>query len=211
MKQIATFEDWNDLLIKKDKSEDDFLLIGQVYEEGLIRKNNLEIRQSFEKAFEWYLKGSDFNYCKIRVADYLSEGIGCNKNLDKSIELYKELISENNSIAAFNLSTIYRDKRDYKKVIDLLYKVFEIDGVYPIELAFHYLYGLGTKVNKLKSKEIFLNVKNQATEYSVYEIEQANYQLALFSLENNEIQNARFLLSQNENEISNDLLNIIGK
>ncbi|WP_177764898.1 sel1 repeat family protein [Flavobacterium sp. I3-2] len=211
MKEIKTFEDWNDLLIKKDKSEDDFLLIAQVYEEGLIRENNLEIKESFEKAFETYLEGSHYNYCKIRVANYLSEGIGCKKDINKSIELYNELIKENLSTAAFNLSTIYRDKGDYAKVVELLYKVFEIDNIFPIELAFHYLFGLGIKKDKLKAKEIFLSIINQSKKYSVYEIEQANYQLGLLSLENNEIQNARFLLSQNNNEISNDLLNIIGR
>lgn len=48
MKEIETVEDLNDLLIKKYKSEDDFLLIAQVYEEGLIDENNLEIKQNFE-------------------------------------------------------------------------------------------------------------------------------------------------------------------
>lgn len=57
-----------------------------------------------KQAFEWYLKDSGNNYCKIRVADLLSEGLGCEKNIQKSIELYTELISENISIAAFNLS-----------------------------------------------------------------------------------------------------------
>lgn len=211
MKEIKTFEDWNNLLFKKDKSEDDFLLIAQVYEEGLTRENNLEIKQNFEKAFEFYLDGSQFKYCKIRVADYLSEGLGCRKDINKSIELYNELIRENLSTAAFNLSTIYRDNGDYVKVVELLYKVFEIDNVFPIELGIHYLYGLGIKKDKLKAKEIFLSIINQVDKYSVYEIEQANYQLALLSLENNEIQNAKFLLSQNDNEISNDLLNIIGR
>ena len=211
MKEIETFEDWNDLLIKKGKSEDDYLLIAQVYEEGLIRENNLEIKQNFEKAFEIYLEGSHYNYCKIRVADYLSEGIGCKKDINKSIQLYKELIRENLSTAAFNLSTIYRDKGDYVKVVELLYQVFKIDSIFPIELAFHYLYGLGIKKDKLKAKEIFLSIISQLDKYSIYEVEQANYQLALLSLEKNEIQNARFLLSQNDNEISNDLLNIIGR
>ena len=211
MKKIENFEDWNNLLIKKNKNEFEFLLIAQIYEDGLFSENNFGIKQNFEKAFEWYLKGSNFNYCKIRVADYLSEGLGCKKDINKSIELYNELIAENLSIAAFNLSTIYRDKNDYIKVIELLYKVFEIDGIFPIELAFHHLYGLGTKKDKLKAKEIFLTIINQADEYSVYEIEQANYQLALLSLKNNKIQNSKFLLSQNDNEISNDLLNIIGR
>lgn len=211
MKEIETFENWNDLLIKKHKSVDDFLLIAQVYEEGLLLENNLEIKQNFEKAFETYVEGSQFNYCKIRVADYLSEGLGCKKNINKSVELYNELIRESLSIAAFNLSTIYRDKGEYVKVVELLYKVYEIDRIFPIELAFHHLYGLGTKKDKLKAQEIFLAIKNQTDKYSVYENEQANYQLALLSLENSEIQNAKFLLSQNDNEISNDLLNIIGK
>jgi len=73
------------------------------------------------------------------------------------------------------------------------------------------LYGLGIPKNLEIAKNIFLTIKSQVEKYSVYEIEQVNYQLALLSLENNEIKNARHLLLQNDNEISNDLLNIIGK
>ena len=211
MRQIKNIEDWNDLLSKKDKSEDDILLIAQVYEDGIKFENSLEIKQEYKKAFEYYLTGLNFKYCKIRVADYLSEGLGCKKDIEKAIKLYNELISENNSIAAFNLSTVYRDLGDYKKVVELLYKVYEIDKAYPVELAFHYLYGLGIPKNLEIAKNIFLTIKSQVEKYSVYEIEQVNYQLALLSLENNEIKNARHLLLQNDNEISNDLLNIIGK
>lgn len=73
------------------------------------------------------------------------------------------------------------------------------------------MYGLGIPINLEIAKNIFLTIKSQVEKYSVYEIEQVNYQLALLSLENNEIKNARHLLLQNDNEISNDLLNIIGK
>ncbi|WP_410879827.1 tetratricopeptide repeat protein [Myroides sp. DW712] len=211
MKQIKSIEDWNNLLNKADKSEDDFLQIGQAYEYGIICKNNFEIKTNLEKAFEWYLKGSENNYCKIRVADLLSEGLGCEKNIQKSIELYTELISKNMSIAAFNLSTVYRDLGNYDETYKLLYKVFEIDNVYPIELAFHYLYGIGTLVNKSKAKELFLNVTNNKKSYSDYEVEQANYQLALFYIANNEIDHAKKLLLENDNEFSYDLLNIIGR
>lgn len=211
MTQIKSIEDWKNLLNKVDKSEDDFLQIGQAYEYGIICKNNFEIKTDLEKAFEWYLKGSENNYCKIRVADFLSEGLGCEKNIQQSIELYTELISENMSIAAFNLSTIYRDLGNYDETHKLLYKVFEIDNVYPIELAFHYLYGIGTLVNKSKAKELFLNITNNKKRYSVYEVEQANYQLALFHIDNNEIEHAKKLLLENDNEFSDDLLNIIGR
>lgn len=211
MNEIHNIEDWNYLLNKHNKTEDDFLQIAQSYEIGLTFDNSLKINQNYEKAFEWYLKGSVYDYCKIRVADFLSEGLGCEKDLQKSIQLYNELISKNNSVAAFNLSTIYRDNNDYNKSFGLLNKIYEIDNLYPIELAFYFLYGIGTQINKEKSKEIFLKIKENSKNYSEYEIEQANYQLAIFHIEKSEIQNARNLLLENDNEYSNDLLNIIGR
>ena len=53
MRQIKNIEDWNDLLSKKDKSEDDILLIAQVYEDGIKFENSLEIKQEYKKAFEY--------------------------------------------------------------------------------------------------------------------------------------------------------------
>lgn len=211
MEPISNFEDWNNLVIKVDKSENDFLQIAQVFEDGIIFSNGLEIRKNFKKAFEWYVKGSKYAYCQIRVADLLSEGLGCEKNIQKSIQLYTQLISENMATAALNLATIYRDLGQYKEAYQLLYKAFEIDHVYPLELAFHYLYGIGTTANKKRAKELFSHVLNNKSDYSVYEVEQANYQLALFHLENNEIAQAKKLLLANDNEFSTDLLNIIGR
>lgn len=80
-----------------------------------------------------------------------------------------------------------------------------------MNLLFIILYGIGTFINKLKAKELFLNVTNNKKSYSDYEVEQANYQLALFYIENNEIDHAKKLLLKNDNEFSDDLLNIIGR
>ncbi|EHQ43895.1 tetratricopeptide repeat protein [Myroides odoratus] len=211
MEQIKNVEDWNNLVNKGNKSENDFLQIAQGYEDGIICPSGLEIKPNLEKAFEWYLKGSKHHYCKIRVADYLSEGLGCKKNIEKSIQLYRELISENIATAALNLATVYRDLGNYRETYKLLYKAFEIDQVYPIELAFLYLYGIGTLTNKPKAKELFLTITNNKNSYSVYDVEQANYQLALFHLENQEIEQAKKLLLQNDNDFSDDLLRIIGR
>lgn len=50
-----------------------------------------------------------------RMALCLSEGIGCKQDIAGAIVVYKQALLLGDSIAAYNLGTIYRDLGKYRK------------------------------------------------------------------------------------------------
>jgi len=157
MYQDFKFEDWLLLRNKKYKKEADYLKIAFIYETGFTFESNKTIEKDYKKAFLCYLRGAELNYieCKLRLADLLSEGIGCDIDLNRAISIYTELVEKKNDIAAHNLSTIYRDKEDFLKPYNFLLIEYEISKFPPIELGFYYLFGLGTTQDQKKAIEIF--------------------------------------------------------
>jgi len=112
---ITNRKEWNNLLQLAVAGDDvaQYEVAGH-YDYGLIVANIEIVVENKPQAFKWYYKAfeSGNNEGIIRVADFLSEGIYCEPNVELAIELYKRGVDNGSGIAANNLATVYRDRQD---------------------------------------------------------------------------------------------------
>ena len=75
------------------------------------------VKQDEKKAFKMYYNAAALMDTEgiSRMALCLSEGIGCKQDIEGAIVVYKQALEMGDSIAAYNLGTIYRDQGKYKK------------------------------------------------------------------------------------------------
>ncbi|MFV0468403.1 MAG: tetratricopeptide repeat protein [Dysgonomonas sp.] len=202
--------------------------LGFVFEFGLV-ENNISIAEiDYEQSFHWYeraMKKGNID-ATLRLADFMSEGIGCKKNIEKAITLYLICIDKERSIAANNLATIFRDMKNYieafkyyKLANDLMSKEYRID-TYSLNVAMCYLYGIGVKQDIDTAVEQIKKLVEPNNNYSCqFDIDEANYLLGLLYLQGKgvtgDIDKARYyLLNANLEEdhpSSQALLLLIGR
>ena len=156
----------------------EFLATGYRTEE-----NRVLIRQNITAAFSWYEKAAmkgDIDATE-RLADLLSAGQGCDKDINRAIELYKVAIEEGSSMAALNLGATYRDQGNYKKAFEYYCLAAKMDGVdYSFQVGLCYYYGVGVPADKKTACRHFSDISISGIgSHSGYEVDEANYLLGL--------------------------------
>jgi TPR repeat protein len=112
-----------------------------------------------QEIYYWLLNNQD-NSTSIYLLGYFNyHGIETNMNKQKSIELYQISAKLENTVAQLELATMYLDEKDekkYGKVFELFKKLAERENPYALYmLGYCYDYGIGIKVNKKESKELY--------------------------------------------------------
>lgn len=155
----ANKDEWNTLLTRAESSDGEAQYnVGLAYHDGLKDENEIIVEQDFGKAFEWFnrsLKAGNLAAI-VMVADYLSEGITCERNLKLAIKLYEDAINQGSGSAANNLGCVYRDEGKFEKAFEYYLLSEKLWGVsYSLKVAFCYYYGIGTNEDKSTAIEIF--------------------------------------------------------
>lgn len=202
--------------------------LGYTFEYGLLENEDVVINSDNKKAFYWYEQAMiNGNLdATIRLADFLSEGIGCEKDIDRSISLYLICIERGISIAANNLGKIYSDIKDYTRAFkyytltcELMSKEYN-KTIYSLDKAICYLYGIGTLKDELEGFKQLNHLVSPNNNYSFpIEIDEANYLLGLIYLQGivipKDIDKARYYLlraDQNgDHSGAQILLSLIGR
>ena len=197
--------------------------VANYYDSGLENEGIEIVKEDKAQAFKWFLKSQENGSIEatIRVADFLSEGEYCEKNIQLAIELYKKGIEKGYCYAAHNLATVYRDNSEFETAIEYYQIAQSLDKADSIALAYCYHFGIGIKTDRLKAFEIFQRIANDNSEFRncEYDIEEANYYLGLYYLEGEivekSIDKGRECLMKankdNDHRGANELLFIIGK
>lgn len=145
------------------------------------------VKQDEKKAFKMYYNAAALMDTEgiSRMALCLSEGIGCKQDIDGAIVVYKQALEMGDSIAAYNLGTIYRDQGKYKKAFKHYKVAMQLDHAdYSFKVGLCYYYGIGTDVNKEKALKHFKKVaKDKNKFHTPYEIDESNLYLGFIYLE----------------------------
>ncbi len=220
--QITTIEEWNNLISNLDSVDNDTLYdIAKNFEYGLEVNGETIVTEDKIKAFDIYQKAYQRGHIDsaICLADFYSDEEFCQKNIPLAKKLYKKGVAEKNSTAVHNLATLYRDLGHYSKAFKLYKLEKKYDKTHPIELAYCYYYGVGTKANKKKAFAIFQKITLEKKSQSMYDVDNANYYLGLYYLEGKivkkSVKKARHYLNKanrdDDHYCANELLLIIGR
>lgn len=222
--KINTNEDWNHLL---ELAESDNNMaqyeVAVIYDSGLVIEGVEIVEESESEAFKWYYKAYQNGNIDVitRIADFFSQGIHCEQNLDLAIELYQKEIDKGYGLAANNLATVYRDLKDYKKAFEFYKIAQDLDNSDSLPLALCYYFGIGTEKNLKTSLEILLKIsedKSQSGNHQ-YAIDEANYFLGRIYFDGEIVEKsiikARAFLeianADNDHRSAQELLYIVGK
>ena len=178
-------KEWIELLTKAKKGDGDAQSkVGDSYSDGL--KNSIGetiVKKSDKRAFNWYSKSAlQENKDGLTCLAYcLSEGLGCQKNVQEAIKIYQKAIKKGSSNSAFNLGTIYRDNGKFEKAFEYYSLAMTIDNSdYSLKVGLCYYYGIGISMDKQKAIEHFKKVsKDRLTLHNDYEIDEANFYIGL--------------------------------
>lgn len=172
---------WKDLLSKAKKGDPIAQNeVGDYFSFGLKTKTNeVIVRQNFSSAFYWYEKAAMYGVTDAltNLADFLSEGKGCEKDIIKAIENYLFAIDKGSSRAALNLGTIYRDIGNFKNAFEYYCLADKMDKAdYSFTVGLCYYYGVGVSIDKVTACKYFLKVSvDKLQRHTQYENDEANY------------------------------------
>lgn len=217
-------EDWSRLLALAENNDPVAQYeVALYYDSGLVILGTKIIEENPSLAFRWYYKAYENGNAdaNTRIADFLSEGIYCDKNMELAIQLYQKGIDNGSGLAANNLAVIYRDQQNYEKAFEL-YKVSQyLDNTDSLNVALCYHFGIGTEKDVEKSFGIFKKIVDKSFEHlhSQYEIDEANYFLGRMYLDGEivekSITKARTFLERanadDDHRSAQELLILIGK
>lgn len=216
---------WQKILKKAESGDSDAQVdIANFYFEGITDSNQkIVVKQNYNLAFEWYKKSADLgnNNGILGLADYFNTEIDGVIEVEKAIKFYKRAIELGSSIAAFNLATVYRDKRNYKKAFyyySLSMKMENSDYQYKVGLC--YYYGIGVIANKSLAIRHFKKVViDKLNTHTPYEMDLANFYLGLSYLSGDGLKKSLKLAKKhfeianidNDNDIALELTLLIGR
>lgn len=188
MSTPTNLKEWKELLSKAEGGDKEAqYTVGLIFEEGLEQDGKELVDKNLEKAFEWHNKAAQNGslYAETRVADFISEGISTEKNIDLAIDLYKNAISKGSSTAALNLATVFRDKGEFEKAFEYYLLYQEMSGYeYSLNLALCHYYGIGTLKDPKKALAIFKAISEDKKNCCTGdEIDEANFILGQIHLE----------------------------
>lgn len=215
---------WNALLAQAEAGDSEAQYeVGMSYHDGVWNRTGVQVEQDFKAAFEWFNRSFDNGNLEamVLVADYLSDGIAGERNLEFAVELYNEAIEKGSSTAANNLGTVYRDEGAFEKAFHYYNLSKELSGVsYSLSVGLCYYYGIGVSEDKIKAIKIFEAVaENEENCSSGYEIDEANFLLGQIYLHGlgvtKSIKQARKFLeladSDGDHRSAQKILQIIGR
>lgn len=219
--KITNTKNWESLIeLAKNENIDAQYEVASYFENGLIL-DGIEIVKIDEKqAFFWIKIAFKNGNLKalVRYADYLCEGILCEKNIDLAIKIYKKGIELGSKEASFNLGIEYRNKQDFNIAFEFYNKSQTPNkSYYELTLAMCYYFGIGTKKDKLKALKHFENIK--MPDNSPNEVDEANYMIGKIYLDGEvvekSIEKARYYLELADNDqdhrSAQEILFIIGR
>jgi len=122
---------------------------------NIYRYGNSEIKKDIAKAKEWYKKASALGHSEsANELGLLSKDDG---KIAEAEKFFLEAIEiDNNLNATFNLATLYRNQKKYKKAIELFQKGIKRNDDSSINsLGVMYLNGYGVKKDYKKAFELF--------------------------------------------------------
>jgi uncharacterized protein len=223
MSEVRSKVDWEKLLQRADEGSVTCQYdVGCYYDDGLNFDGIQIVEKDRAKAFHWFQKSCDGGNLQgtVRVADFLSEGIHCERDVSKAILLYRNAISQGCPTAAFNLGATYRDAGQFVLAFEyyaLSETMHKTDGSLPMALC--YLYGVGTEKNIKRCVEILNNISGHVVTCCGYDVDEANYYLGKLHLAGTgvvrSIERARHYLNlantDNDHRSANELLCVIGR
>jgi uncharacterized protein len=172
---------WKDLLTKAKKGDANAQNdVGNYFSFGLkTTTKEIIVRQSLSSAFSWYEKAAiNGNADSLtNLADFLSEGKGCKKDINKAVEKYLLAIDRGSSRAAINLGTVYRDSGNFKKAFEYYSLANKMDKAdYSFTVGLCYYYGIGVSTDKAVACKHLLKVSvDKLQRHTQYQIDEANY------------------------------------
>jgi len=216
---------WKDLLAKARKGDANAQNeVADHFYFGLkTTTNKIIVRQNLSSAFSWYKKAATNGIvvALTNLADFLSEGKGCERDINKAVENYLLAIDKGSSRAALNLGTIFRDKGNFKKAFEYYSLADKMDRAdYSFTVGLCYYYGIGVSVDKLIACKHFHKVSlDKLQTHTQNEIDEANYILGLSYLTGEgikkSIDKSRIFLklanADNDHKSAEQILFIIGQ
>lgn len=222
--EINTIADWDNVTANLDTADDETSYYAACYfDHGLIVENEIIVEVDKQQAFTLYERATNNGhiYAKVRLADFYSEGQGCEQDIDYAIKLYLECIKGKSDIAALNLATVYRDMSDLDESFKYYKIANELSESPVIQLAHCYYYGLGIDADKQKAFDIFKLIVDDSNSlnYFEYDIDNACYHIGLYYLNGEivrkSIEQARYYFERankdDNHSLANDILLMIGK
>ena len=176
---------WQALLKNATKGNADSQFeVGNVYSEGYVNsKQEAVVKRNSRLACAWYEKAAKQGNVNgiSSLAYHLDSGIGCEKDIERAICLYKVAIEKGSGIAAFNLGTVYRDKGNYKKAFEYYTLSMQMGGSdYSVTVGLCYYYGIGVQQDKSVAVRHFRKVAaDKLNNHTQYEQDLAHYYLGL--------------------------------
>ncbi|RYF95953.1 MAG: sel1 repeat family protein, partial [Chitinophagaceae bacterium] len=155
-----------------------------------------------------------------RLADYLSEGISCEKNENEAIRLYNKAIAAGHACAAINLATVYRDRGELETAFNMYQVAQRLEKYDLIVVAFCYHFGVGVKRNQTKAFEMFQRISDLSSgNHFMSDVDEAHYQLGMYYLHGDvvpkSIETARkhFQLANqdDDHDAARQMLTVIGR
>jgi uncharacterized protein len=176
---------WKNLLSRAKKGNANAQYeVGDHYSFGSKTKSNkVIVKKDFFSAFFWYEKAAMNGVIEAQtnMADFLSEGKGCKKDINKAIENYQLAIDKGSSRAALNLGTVYRDAGNFKKAFEYYSLANKIDKVnYSFTVGLCFYYRVGVPIDRAVACKYFIKVSvDKLQRHTQYEIDEANFLLGL--------------------------------
>lgn len=219
--KITNIKNWENLIeLAKNGTIDAQYEVASYFENGLVLDGIEIVKLDEKQAFYWMKIAYENGNIKalVRYADYLSEGVLCEKNIDLAIKIYKKGIELGSSEASFNLGIEYRNKQDFDKAFKFYNKSqTQNKSYYELTLAMCYYYGIGTKKDKLNALKHFENIK--IPDNTSNEVDEANYMIGKIYLDGvvvkKSIEKARYYLEladkDEDHHSAKEILFIIGR
>ena len=176
---------WKELLKRANKGDAVAQCeVATVYSDGdKTEAGEAIVKRNDKLAVKWYAKGAAQGdaSCISSLAYHLDNGLGCDRDTERAMQLYKTAIDMGRSEAAFNLGTVYRDKGNHKKAFEYYVLSMRMDKCdYLFKVGLCYYFGIGVAEDKIAAIRHFRKVTvDKLNNSTLYEQEMAHYYLGL--------------------------------
>lgn len=157
----------------------------------LVRRNSAYSARLLRRAAE---SGDSTAASSLGYAYDVGQGIRRDQGL--ALRWYRRAVRLGSNIAATNISTIYRDKGNFRLAHRWLVRATNMgDGDAAVAAGYGYLYGIGVRRNLVSARRLFRRAI-RATDTSPYGREEALYHLAIADIDGGHRRRAIPLLEQ---------------
>ena len=121
-------------------------------------------------------------------------GVGIRRNEREALRWYRRAYRDGSSTAANNISTIYRDRREFRRSFQWMTRAVRLgDGDAAVAVGYRAQYGIGTRKNIALARRIFRRAM-RSKDITGYGREEAMYHMALTYLDEEKREQALPLL-----------------